>query len=125
IRAKVETSELHLDIRLIIHRVKEDKARAEEARDMAAAIEDEATESVAKGEEQVCGGDFKVLADQCYQFVRVGGSPVLQSHPVGDIPCVCKHTTKPMDRFIGMKKVVLVSKCCGSPLERGTKCGSK
>lgn len=74
---------------------------------------------------KVCGGDFKVLADRCYQFVRVGGSPVLQSHPVGDIPCVCKHTTKPMDRFIGMKKVVLVSKCCGSPLERGTKCGSK
>ena len=74
---------------------------------------------------KVCGGGFKGLADRCYQFVRVGGSPVLQSHPVGDIPCVCKHTTKPMDRFIGMKKVVLVSKCCGRPLERRTKCGSK
>lgn len=52
-RAKVETSKLHLDLGLAIRRIEKSKARAEEARDTVATIEDKATESVAKGEERI------------------------------------------------------------------------
>lgn len=51
--AKVETFELSLDLGLVPYRVKEVEARAEEARDVAIAVEDKATESVLKVEERV------------------------------------------------------------------------
>lgn len=71
------------------------------------------------------------LMTQCAMFVQKnlpktipspGCCEVIKSV---DIPCVCQHITKDIERMIDMEKVVFVAQSCDRPLAHGTKCGSK
>ncbi|XP_068641905.1 protein LIM3-like [Aristolochia californica] len=78
-----------------------------------------------------CSEDFKALALACAKFVTVPGpkvppSPecckVIQSC---NLPCVCSHVNKDIEKFISVEKVAFVANSCNRPLPSGSKCGSK
>jgi hypothetical protein len=80
---------------------------------------------------QACQGDMPGLITQCATFVqknlpkKIPSSGCCEVIRSVDIPCVCQHITKDIERMIDMEKVVFVAQSCNRPLAHGTKCGSK
>ncbi|XP_058108851.1 protein LIM1-like [Magnolia sinica] len=78
-----------------------------------------------------CNGDINDLIAQCLKYVQNPGPEVPPSQACCDvikrvnIPCVCQHVTKDIEKAISMEKVVYVASYCHRPLASGSKCGSK
>jgi Probable lipid transfer len=79
-----------------------------------------------------CSNDMKNLSVKCMHYVMNPPNPKIP--PSKDccgairntnMPCVCGHITKEVEKMISMEKVVFVSNACGRPLTKGSKCGSK
>ena len=78
-----------------------------------------------------CQGDMQGLVAQCAMYVQKGMpkmNPSQQCCSViqkADMPCVCQHVTKDVEKIIDMEKVIFVARYCGRPVAPGTTCGSK
>ncbi|KAG9449578.1 hypothetical protein H6P81_009543 [Aristolochia fimbriata] len=77
-----------------------------------------------------CTGEVKELESKCGRFVGKGGPKLPPSHECcevvqrSNVPCLCGHINKQVEKFISVEKVAFAAKSCERPLPSGTKCGS-
>nr|CAD1821957.1 unnamed protein product [Ananas comosus var. bracteatus] len=80
--------------------------------------------------EEACDGDIADLVHNCNQFVKKDGPKIPPSEECCaiikkcNVPCVCSHITKDVEKIISMEKVAYVAECCNRPFAHGSKCGS-
>ncbi|KAI9117789.1 hypothetical protein K1719_011204 [Acacia pycnantha] len=78
-----------------------------------------------------CGGTpISELMAKCQQYIMPPGPKTQPSAECcsaikdADMPCLCKHVTKEIEKIVSMDKVVYVCRTCGKDLPAGTQCGS-